>query len=105
MSIRYFFIFYGRTLRITLPVAIGITLLAKTTPLLIEDALRIGLKWFPTFALAVDACYRILFKKKEFYFYRNGSWTVAGLYTGAFIFSVFISVVLHFTFKMMMRWY
>lgn len=105
MGIRYFLLFYSRTLKISIPVGVLVVYLARMESVMIEDALKIGLQWFPVLGLGLDALFRLVFRKKEFYFYHNGSWSVLGLYLSSFILSVFISLILHLIFKLTMQWY
>ena len=104
MRIKYLLLFYGRTLKISIFIVIIVFAIAWQS-MMIEDALVIGLLYFPTFGLGTDALFRLLFRKKEFYFYHNGSWSIGGLYFASFILSTIISLIFHFIFKLTMPWY
>ena len=104
MRIKYLLLFYGRTLKISIFIVIIVFVIARQS-MMIEDALVIGLLYFPTFGLGIDALFRLLFRKKDFYFYHNGSWSIGGLYFSSFILSTIISLIFHFIFKLTMPWY
>lgn len=104
LRLRYFFAFYKSTLWVTLPVAFVAGSIVYSDKGM-EEAVKVFLYFYSVWGLLLDALGKLCFRRSEFFFYYNASWTIPWLYAASFAVSATVCLGAHFMLKWLWIWY
>lgn len=102
--LRYLWAFYKSTLWVTVPFGL-VTGWIVYQEKGIEDAVKVFLYFYTVWGLLLDAVGKWVFKRSEFFFYYNASWTIPKLYAASFSISATLCLGIHLLLKMLWVWY
>lgn len=104
LRLRYLWVFYKSTLWVVIPFALVAGYMAFRERG-IEESIKVFLCFYTVWGLLLDAIGKLIFKKSEFFFYYNASWTIPKLYAASFGISAALCLSIHFLLKWLWIWY
>lgn len=104
LRLHYLLAFYKSTLWVTVPFGLvaGYIVYQEKD---IEEAVKVFLYFYTIWGLLLDAIGKIVFKRSEFFFYYNASWTIPKLYAASFGISAVLCLSIHFLLEWLWVWY
>ena len=104
LRLHYLWVFYKGTLCVTIPFGL-VTGWIVYKEKGIEEAVKVFLYFYTIWGLLLDAVGKLVFKKSEFFFYYNASWTIPKLYAASFGISATLCLSIHLLLKWLWFWY